>query len=39
MTTWLLTMVLCFVTHLEREGLVERLAPTSDDEPERWVAT
>jgi glyoxylase-like metal-dependent hydrolase (beta-lactamase superfamily II) len=37
MTTWLLTMVLCFLTHLEREGLVERLPASSDDEPERWA--
>jgi glyoxylase-like metal-dependent hydrolase (beta-lactamase superfamily II) len=36
MTTWLLTMVLSFVTHLEREGLVERVPPGSEDEPERW---
>jgi glyoxylase-like metal-dependent hydrolase (beta-lactamase superfamily II) len=38
MTTWLLTMVLCFVTHLEREGLVERVPPVLDEEPERWSA-
>jgi hypothetical protein len=31
-------MVLCFVTHLEREGLVERVPPVLDEEPERWSA-
>jgi len=36
MTTWLLTMVLSFVTHLEHEGLVERVPPGSEDEPEQW---
>jgi glyoxylase-like metal-dependent hydrolase (beta-lactamase superfamily II) len=39
MASWLLTMVLCFVTHLERDGQVERLAPTADKEPERWQLT
>jgi glyoxylase-like metal-dependent hydrolase (beta-lactamase superfamily II) len=36
MASWLLTMVLCFLTHLEREGQVERIAPESEREPERW---
>jgi glyoxylase-like metal-dependent hydrolase (beta-lactamase superfamily II) len=39
MMSWLLTIVLCFLTHLEREGQVERLAPDSEREPEHWVAT
>ena len=38
MATWMLTLVLCFLTHLEREGRVKRLEPESDQEPERWVA-
>jgi glyoxylase-like metal-dependent hydrolase (beta-lactamase superfamily II) len=37
MASWLLTMVLCFLAHLERDGLVERVPPQSDDEPERWA--
>ena len=38
MATWMLTLILCFLTHLEHEGKIERLAPESDAEPERWVA-
>jgi hypothetical protein len=37
MATWMLTLMLCFLTHLEHEGRVERVPPESDDEPERWV--
>jgi len=36
MASWLLTMVLCFLTHLEREDQVERVPPDSEDEPEKW---
>jgi hypothetical protein len=36
MTSWLLTMALCYLTHLEREGRAERLKPESDSQPERW---
>jgi len=37
MTSWLLTMVLCFLTHLERDGRAERVSPPSgSQEPERW---
>ena len=32
--TWLLTKLLCYLTHLEREGEAER----SGGDPERWVA-
>jgi glyoxylase-like metal-dependent hydrolase (beta-lactamase superfamily II) len=38
MATWMLTLVLCFLTRLEHEGKVKRLEPDSDQEPERWVA-
>jgi hypothetical protein len=34
----MLTLVLCFLTHLEHEGKIERVAPESEQEPERWVA-
>jgi glyoxylase-like metal-dependent hydrolase (beta-lactamase superfamily II) len=37
MATWMLTLVLCFLTHLEQEGRVKRLEPESDEKPERWV--
>jgi glyoxylase-like metal-dependent hydrolase (beta-lactamase superfamily II) len=36
MMTWLLTMVLCFLSHLERKELVERVPPDSGEEPEKW---
>jgi glyoxylase-like metal-dependent hydrolase (beta-lactamase superfamily II) len=39
MATWMLTLILCFLTHLEHEGKIERLAPESEEEPERWVAS
>lgn len=38
MATWMLTLVLCFLTNLEHEGRVRRVSPESDEEPERWVA-
>jgi glyoxylase-like metal-dependent hydrolase (beta-lactamase superfamily II) len=39
MTSWLLTMALCYLTHLEREGRAERIRPETDSqEPERWRA-
>jgi glyoxylase-like metal-dependent hydrolase (beta-lactamase superfamily II) len=36
MASWMLTILLCFLTHLEREGRVERVPPDSDSEPEYW---
>jgi hypothetical protein len=36
MTSWLLTMVLCYLTHLERAGKVERVRTPDSQEPERW---
>ena len=38
MTSWLLTMVLCFLTHLERGGMAERVRSSDSAEPERWRA-
>jgi glyoxylase-like metal-dependent hydrolase (beta-lactamase superfamily II) len=38
MTSWLLTILLCFLTHLERSGRVERLSASGSQEPERWRA-
>jgi glyoxylase-like metal-dependent hydrolase (beta-lactamase superfamily II) len=35
MMSWALTIVLCFLNHLERSGRVERVTP-SDGQPERW---
>jgi len=35
MMSWALTIVLCFLTHLERTGRVERVA-SSDGRPELW---
>jgi glyoxylase-like metal-dependent hydrolase (beta-lactamase superfamily II) len=35
MTTWALTLVLSFLTHLERDGRVERVT-SSDGRPELW---
>jgi glyoxylase-like metal-dependent hydrolase (beta-lactamase superfamily II) len=39
MATWMLTLMLCFLTHLERDGRVEKVPAESDDEPERWVSS
>ena len=36
MMTWALTIMLCFLTHLERTGRVERLRTPDGAEPERW---
>jgi glyoxylase-like metal-dependent hydrolase (beta-lactamase superfamily II) len=36
MASWTLTMVLCFLAHLERSGQVARVESSSDGEPERW---
>lgn len=36
MMSWLLTMVLCFLTHLELTGRVRRVKPAGEDQPERW---
>jgi glyoxylase-like metal-dependent hydrolase (beta-lactamase superfamily II) len=38
MTSWLLTMVLCYLTHLEREGRAERVKAPDREQPERWRA-
>jgi glyoxylase-like metal-dependent hydrolase (beta-lactamase superfamily II) len=38
MMSWALTIMLCFLTHLERAGKVERLTPTDGQRPERWRA-
>jgi glyoxylase-like metal-dependent hydrolase (beta-lactamase superfamily II) len=38
MTSWLLTMVLCYLTHLERGGRAERVKPSDPEQPERWRA-
>ena len=38
MMSWALTIVLCFLTHLERAGRVERLTPV-DGQPELWRAS
>jgi glyoxylase-like metal-dependent hydrolase (beta-lactamase superfamily II) len=38
MMSWALTIMLCFLTHLERLGRVERVTP-SDGQPELWRAT
>jgi glyoxylase-like metal-dependent hydrolase (beta-lactamase superfamily II) len=35
MMSWALTIMLCFLTHLERLGRVERISP-SDGQPELW---
>ena len=35
MMSWALTIMLCFLTHLEREGRVERVS-SADGQPERW---
>jgi glyoxylase-like metal-dependent hydrolase (beta-lactamase superfamily II) len=36
MMSWALTIMLCFLTHLEREGRVERLRSPDGQAPERW---
>jgi glyoxylase-like metal-dependent hydrolase (beta-lactamase superfamily II) len=36
MASWTLTMMLCFLTHLERTGRAARVEPDSDGAPERW---
>jgi glyoxylase-like metal-dependent hydrolase (beta-lactamase superfamily II) len=38
MMGWVLTIVLCFLTHLEREGRAERVRPSDWQQPERWRA-
>jgi len=38
MMSWALTIMLCFLTHLERTGRVERLRTADGAEPERWRA-
>ena len=39
MMSWALTIMLCFLTHLERAGRVERVTPPDERQPERWRAT
>ncbi|HZO60332.1 MAG TPA: MBL fold metallo-hydrolase [Solirubrobacterales bacterium] len=36
MMSWALTVMLCFLTHLERAGQVERVSPPDAQSPERW---
>ncbi len=36
MISWALTIMLCFLAHLEREGRVERVSSPDGREPERW---
>jgi glyoxylase-like metal-dependent hydrolase (beta-lactamase superfamily II) len=36
-STWLMTKTLCYLTHLEQRGEVERLPPERRDDPERWA--
>ena len=38
MMTWALTIMLCFLTHLERTGRVERVRTPDGEEPEGWRA-
>lgn len=35
---WILTIVLCYLTHLEQAGCAERLKPAAQQDPERWRA-
>jgi glyoxylase-like metal-dependent hydrolase (beta-lactamase superfamily II) len=37
MGNWMLTMVLCYLAHLEQSGRAERIRPTAPQQPERWV--
>jgi len=37
MTSWALTMALCFLRHLERQQRVHCVQPVAPDEPERWA--
>jgi glyoxylase-like metal-dependent hydrolase (beta-lactamase superfamily II) len=36
MASWMLTILLCFLTHLERSGRIERRKPGEEGQPERW---
>ncbi len=38
MMSWVLTIVLCFLSHLEREQRAERVKQTDSQQPERWQA-
>jgi glyoxylase-like metal-dependent hydrolase (beta-lactamase superfamily II) len=38
MMTWALTIMLCFLTHLERAGRLERVTSEDGRRPERWRA-
>lgn len=38
MMSWALTIMLCFLTHLERTGRVERVRMPDGEKPERWRA-
>jgi glyoxylase-like metal-dependent hydrolase (beta-lactamase superfamily II) len=36
MASWMLTMMLCYLTHLERSGQAERVKRSDEDGVERW---
>jgi glyoxylase-like metal-dependent hydrolase (beta-lactamase superfamily II) len=38
MMNWMMTLTLCFLNHLERAGLAERIRPSDEAQPERWRA-
>jgi hypothetical protein len=38
MMGWALTLVLCYLGHLERTGKAERISPPDGQAPERWRA-
>ncbi len=35
---WLLSKMLCYLTHLQALGRARSVAPDADGEPERWIA-
>jgi glyoxylase-like metal-dependent hydrolase (beta-lactamase superfamily II) len=39
MMSWGLTLMLCYLGHLERTGQAERVRSPDESEPERWRAT
>jgi glyoxylase-like metal-dependent hydrolase (beta-lactamase superfamily II) len=38
MASWTLTMVLCYLSHLEREGKAQRISPQTPQQPELWTS-
>jgi hypothetical protein len=36
MMSWALTITLCFLSHLERAGRVEKVSSPDGQEPDRW---